>query len=378
MERVQGPPRQAAHAQENRRSALDLRGPQRRAAANRARPGTLRRLASCCRSGTPAAARAAEIASRERTSVSIRGEAGAWFDLRPQRCPRSARAVRTRGLGVASRRASIRSRQLRITLLGVLGQGPGDRRLVGARQTIQPRPAVQVLRRQLGRGAAFVGQHAREHLLVDDRQAVLVAVNARPPVEQLRRGVDRRHPAHDRTVDVLQVLDQAEVGHLDPPAHQQQVLGLDVEVLQGILLTDVIQGVGRVVQVGQQFVAGNAGQTGLAALFEFLLQARRGQLGDDQQVAVDPLDAFQRQQEGMADLLDAVQGGQFPRRPHVVAATVNDLDGLGQSAGGVGLPDLAIAAGPQALADQVARDRFRQRKRRGKSAVLMTYLSSHP
>ena len=91
---------------------------------------------------------------------------------------------------------------------------------------------MQVLGRQLGRRAAFVGQHAREHLLVDDRQAVLVAVDAGPAVEQLRRGVDRRHPADDRAVDVLQVLDQAEVGHLDPPAHQQQVLGLDVEVLQ--------------------------------------------------------------------------------------------------------------------------------------------------
>ena len=115
-------------------------------------------------------------------------------------------------------------------------------------------------------------------------------------------------------------------------------------------------------QVGQQLVAGNAGQAGLAALVEFLLQARRGQLGDDDQVAVDPLDAFQRQQEGVADLLDAVQGGQFPRRPLVVAAAVNDLDGLGQSAGGVGLPDLAIAAGAQSLADQVARDRFQSAK----------------
>ena len=82
-----------------------------------------------------------------------------------------------------------------------------------------------------------------------------------------------------------------------------------------MLLADVVQGVGRVVQVGQQLVAGNAGQAGLAALVEFLLQARRGQLGDDDQVAVDPLDAFQREQEGVADLLDAVQGGQFARAP---------------------------------------------------------------
>ena len=86
------------------------------------------------------------------------------------------------------------------------------------------------------------------------------------PSNSSGRGVDRRHPADDRAVDVLQVLDQAEVGHLDPPAHQQQVLGLDVEVLQGMLLADVIQGVGGVVQVGQQLVAGNAGQARLAGI----------------------------------------------------------------------------------------------------------------
>ena len=101
-------------------------------------------------------------------------------------------------------------------------------------------------------------------------------------------------------------------------------------------------------QVGQQFVARDARQAGLAALVEYLLQARRGQLGDDDQVAVDQLDAFQREQEGMADLLDAVQGGQFAGGPLVVVAAVNDLDGLGESAGGVGLPDFAVAAGADA------------------------------
>ena len=99
---------------------------------------------------------------------------------------------------------------------------------------------------------------------------------------------------------------------------------------------------------------------GLAALVEFLLQARRGQLGDDDQVAVDQLDALQREQEGVADLLDAVQRGQFPRRPLVVVAAVDDLDGLGESAGRVGLPDFAIAAGADALAAiQVARESAR-------------------
>ena len=125
-------------------------------------------------------------------------------------------------------------------------------------------------------------------------------------------GIDRRHPADDRGVDVLQVLDQAEVGHLDASADQQQVLRLDVQVLQAVLLTDVIQGVGRVAQVAPtRSLRGMPGQSRLAALVEFLLQARSGQLGDDDQLVVDPLDPLQREQEGMADLLDAVQRGQL-------------------------------------------------------------------
>ena len=53
---------------------------------------------------------------------------------------------------------------------------------------------------------------------------------------------------------------------------------------------------GRIVEMREQFVAGC--RTALvAALVELLLQARRGQLGDDDQVAVDALDPLQREQE---------------------------------------------------------------------------------
>ncbi len=117
-------------------------------------------------------------------------------------------------------------------LLGRLRQGTRYDRLVAGRQAVQPRPAVQVLGRQLRRRAAVVWQCPREHLLVDDRQAVLVAMDARAAVEELRRGIDRRHAADDRAVNVLQVLDQAEVGDLDPSANQKQVLRFDVQMLQ--------------------------------------------------------------------------------------------------------------------------------------------------
>ena len=144
------------------------------------------------------------------------------------------------------------------------------------RQAIQPRTAVQVLGRKLRRRAPLERQHAGQHLLVDDRQAVLIAVVAGPAVEQLRGGVDGRQPADDRALDVLQVLDQAEVGHLDPPAHQQQVLGLDVQVLQGMLLADVVQGVGGVAQIAPATRRGECrDRPDCAILLEEVLQARR-------------------------------------------------------------------------------------------------------
>ena len=112
--------------------------------------------------------------------------------------------------------------------------------------------------------SALEGQRPGQHFLVDDRQAVLIAVTVGPAVEQFGSRIDRRQPADVRAVHVLQVLDQPEVGHLDPPAHQQQVLGLDVQVLQRVFLADVVQRIGRVVQMGQQFFPRNAGQSRLA------------------------------------------------------------------------------------------------------------------
>ena len=67
--------------------------------------------------------------------------------------------------------------------LRILRQGFGDRGLIGHRQPLDARRTVQVLRGQLCRGAAVVRQHPGEHLLVDDRQAVLIAVNAWLAVE---------------------------------------------------------------------------------------------------------------------------------------------------------------------------------------------------
>ena len=160
---------------------------------------------------------------------------------------------------------------------------------------------------------------------------------------------------------VVNVLDQAEVGHLDAPADQQQVLGLDVQVLQRVLLVHVVERVGRVAHVRQQLVAGNARQLLLAALLEAVLQAAVGQLGDDQQLPVDDLDPLQRQQERMPHALDAVEGLQLAGRAVFVEQAIDELDRLDQLARRFGRPDLAIAARADPLDELVARNRLVRR-----------------
>ena len=54
-------------------------------------------------------------------------------------------------------------------------------------------------------------------------------------------------------------VDQAEVGHLDVVADQEEVVRLDVEVLQAVLEVHPVEGLGGLEQVAEQFVAGDAG-----------------------------------------------------------------------------------------------------------------------
>ena len=98
-------------------------------------------------------------------------------------------------------------------------------------------------------------------------------------------------PSMPEAPRAFQVLDQAEVGHLDAVADQEQVARLDVEVLQVVLLVHVVERFGRVAEVAQQVVARNADQAGRLALLEQVVQALVGQLHDDDQLAVDDLDA---------------------------------------------------------------------------------------
>ena len=170
---------------------------------------------------------------------------------------------------------------------------------------------LEVLQDQLADVGAGEGPLAGEQFLVDDGQAVLVAEAADPAVEGFRGGVDRRDAAGDGRLHPFEVLDQAEVGDLDVLVDQEEVLRLDVEVLQLVLIVHQVQRLGRLVHVAEQFVARDAGQALGAALLEAVPEVAVGQLHDDDELAVDDVVAFQRQDVGMADRLDAAEGLEF-------------------------------------------------------------------
>src|SRR5436305_954077 len=96
-----------------------------------------------------------------------------------------------------------------------------------------PTPMISVGRNAPVSGWAMVGQE----LLIDDRQAVLIAVFGNLADKRLRRGVQRRHAPHEaRRTLPLEVFDQPEVGHLDVVADDEQVFRFDVQMLEAMRL----------------------------------------------------------------------------------------------------------------------------------------------
>ncbi len=86
---------------------------------------------------------------------------------------------------------------------------------------------------------------------------------------------------------------------------EQQILGLYVQMLQRIFFAHVVERIGRVVQIDEQLVARNADHAGRLALLVAVLQAHVGQFGHDDQLAIDDLDALEREQERMPDQFHA-------------------------------------------------------------------------
>src|SRR5208283_1717342 len=100
--------------------------------------------------------------------------------------------------------------------------------------------------------------------------------------------------------------------------------------------------------------------TGRRTLLEAIHQAGIGQFGDDDQLAVDHLDTLKREEEGVADFLDAAEGLEFAAGAFAVKTSINELDRLDETAGSVGLPHFTVAAGADPLADRVSGNDFRR------------------
>ena len=102
---------------------------------------------------------------------------------------------------------------------------------------------------------------------VHDGEAVLVGVLADLVRERLRGRVDRRDAAHQPGgAGPLELLDQPEVGDLDAVRDHEQVARLDVEVLEVVLLDEVVEPDGGVVEEAEQHVARDARAAGLLVL----------------------------------------------------------------------------------------------------------------
>src|SRR5262249_29094241 len=167
-----------------------------------------------------------------------------------------------------------------------------------------------------------------------------------------------RHAPGNAGTGPQEVLDQPEVGHLDAPAQDQQVLRLDVEVLEPVDLVHEVQRLGGVAQVAEQFAARHAGQPGIAARLVALLEAEVGQLSDDQEPAVDHLVTLERQEEGVADRLDPVQRAALLLGARAGHVAEDDLQRLEDPAWGLTLPDLAVATRTEPIKKVIARDRL--------------------
>ena len=243
-------------------------------------------------------------------------------------------------------------------LLRNLRQRPGDRGAIGHRQRIQERRTLGVLGGELKRRGTGKRPAAGQHLLVDDRQTVLIAIAADAAVERFRGGIDHGHAGGRGCRASLQALHQAKIRQFDSAADQQQVLRLDIQVLKSVLLAHVIESVRRVQHVRQQLAARNTGQPGAAALREVVHEAGIRQFHDDDELIVNNLETFEGKDEGMPNLFDAAQRLELLLGAGIVHVAIDDLDRLGQAARGRRFPDFAVAARSQPLDQLVSRDRF--------------------
>ena len=130
-----------------------------------------------------------------------------------------------------------------------------------------------------------------------------------------------------------------------------------------MLLVHVVERLGRIAKVPGEVVLLDADHAGVLTFDEDVVERPFGELHDDDEFAVDVVDAFDGADERMADLLDALQGAEFLLGPDAVLVervevAVDELDGLVDAAGSFAFPDFAETARTQRFDQAVAGDRF--------------------
>jgi hypothetical protein len=164
-------------------------------------------------------------------------------------------------------------------------------------------------------------------------------------------------------VQLLQGLHKPAIAQLDVVADQEQVLRLDVEVRQLVFAIENIQRLGHIVEVRQQLVARDARVAARLPTIPDRVQVLFGQLHDDEEIVADQFDAVGCQNQGMTNVLDAVErqrlqvpGGRLGSRAAKVVE--DELEGFVSADGGRALPDLSKPAAAEALDQPVTRKGF--------------------
>src|SRR5262249_40790865 len=121
---------------------------------------------------------------------------------------------------------------------------------------------------------------------------------------------------------------------------------------------DEVERLGRVLHVAQQFRARDADPVFRPRFLEAVEHRFVGELADNEKLAVDHLNALDRENKWVADLLDPIERFDFLPGVAVGALTVDKLDRLEQPAWGFRFPNLTETACTQALDQPVPQYRL--------------------
>jgi len=130
----------------------------------------------------------------------------------------------------------------------VLGECPPDDGLFALGERGQVGPAAEMLLRKLEGGPAAKRSIASQHFLVDNRQGVLVGIETGCAAKRFRGGVGGTESCHAPARVQADLADQAEIPDLEPRTDQEQVAGLDIEMLKPELARDEVECFGGVKQ----------------------------------------------------------------------------------------------------------------------------------